>query len=1050
MSNSIVLRKDGKKNDGRKDEKCAIRWVGAFAALLAVLCYSAPAALGQCSLAGADTWNVAGNGNWNAGADWTSGEPNSAATNVCITNGTSAVTLNTDATVADLQLGSGNTLNLGLNTQLGVAGNQIINAGNIAVNGGSGSNTFLFIENNVTLSGGGTLTLSTASGGGDATLEESGGSFTLTNQSTIQGNGIIGNNGLSLNNSGTVDANVSGQVLTLSSMTSGATNTGLLEATNGGVLNIDGITVNNASGNITANGGTVQLFGNTTIQGGTLNTLNGGVLGTPNGNVANLDGSTVAGAVTINGTYTAGLGSETVVRGTITNNGNIQVNGGSGSNTLVLFNGDTTLSGGTLTLSTAGGGGDAILEESGGSFTLTNQSTIQGNGIIGNNGLSLNNPGTVDANSSGQTLELVSMTSGTTNTGLLEATSGGVLNIDGITVNNASGNITANGGTVQLFGGTVIQGGTLNNNGGTLGTPAGNAATLDGSSAPGAVTINGTYLSAVGSVTTLLGTINNKNNIQLNAGGGSNSELLMGGGAGSNTAVTLQGGGTVNLFTTTGGGNAIIEQSIGGVTLTNVNNTIQGEGIIGNNALALVNQATIDANSSGAAGVTTALLVDGLTGALTNTGLLEATNSGVLNLDGITVNNTGGGKITATGASATVQLFGGTVIEGGTLTNNGGTLGTPAGNSAFLDGSTGAGAVTLNGTYLSDLGSVTTLLGTINNNNNIQLNGGSGHNSELLMGTTGVNVTLQGGGTVNLSTATGGGFAFIEQSTGGVTLTNVNNIIQGEGIIGNNGLTLVNQATIDANSSGAAGITTPLLLDGLTAVTNTGLLEATNKGVLQLDGITVNNAGANITASGANATVQLFGSATIEGGTLNNNGGTLGTPSGFVATLDGTTQGPLTINGTYLSDLNTDTHLLGTINNNNNFQLNGGSGTNSFLFIDNNVTLQGGGTVTMSTAGGGGDAWIVQNTGGLTLTNVNNTIQGSGIIGDNGLTLLNQAGGIVIANGTPTSVLEFVGGAVTNQGLMEATGSGVLQVDADTINNAGGVIKANGGIRSPA
>ena len=195
------------------------------------------------------------------------------------------------------------------------------------------------------------------------------------------------------------------------------------------------------------------------------------------------------------------------------------------------------------------------------------------------------------------------------------------------------------------------------------------------------------------------------------------------------------------------------------------------------------------------------------------------------------------------------------------------------------------------------------------------------------------------------------------------------------------------------------------------AITNQGLMEATNSGILQLNGVTVNNAGANITANGAGAAVQLFNGAVIQGGTLNNNGGTLGTLARNAATLDGSTQGPLTINGTYTSDLNTQTTLLGTINNNNNFQLNGGSGTNSELFIGNNVTLQGGGTVTLSTAGGGGNAFIEQSASSLTLTNVNNTIQGAGIIGNNGLTLVNEVGGTILANALGQTLLLNGGGA---------------------------------------
>jgi hypothetical protein len=1032
----------------------AIRCAGAIVALLVVLCFSAPTALGQCTtLAGTvATWSAGTSSNWYTGSNWsTSAVPNSSSTSACIVDGSSTVTLdaNTGTTIDDLQLASGNTLTTGLNTQLVVAGTQILNAGSIVINGGSGTNSGLYIENNVTLSGGGTLTLSTAGGGGNANIGQSGAGFTLTNQSTIEGNGVIGNTGLSLMvNSGTVDANVSGQGLLLEG--NAITNTNLLEATGGGVLQLNGVTVNNAGGNITANGGTVQLYGGTDIQGGTLNTLNGGTLGTPQGYEAYLDGST--SAVTIKGTYTAALNSTTYLLGTITNLGNIQVNGGSGSNTgLSVDSANVTLNGGgTVTLSTASGGGNAIIYQAVGGETLTNaDNTIQGSGIIGDNGLSFGNSGTVNANVSGQGLYLESITGAIPNTGLLEATGGGVLELNGVTVNNGGANITANGGTVQLYDGTVIVGGTLTNKGGGwLGTPQGYAATLDGSTA-GAITLKGTYTSDVNSSTTLLGTINNNNLIQVNGGSGSNTSLIMGEGAGGDMGVTLQGGGTVTLSTATGGGNAIIDQAVGGMTLTNVNNTIQGEGIIGDNGLTVINESggTIDANSKGV-GVITTLTLESMGGGLTNQGLLEATNDGALLINGVTVSN-GGANITATGSGASVQLYDGTDIVGGNLNNNGGAFfGTPSGYSATLDGSTAAGAITLNGTYTSDLNTSTTLLGTINNNN-IQVNGGGGSNTGLIMGEgAGGNkaVTLQGGGTVTLSTATGGGNAYIYQSVGGMTLTNVNNTIQGEGIIGDNGLSLVNEATIDANSTGN-GVITTLTLESMAGLTNQGLLEATNNGALLINGVTVSNAGANITANGPGASVQLYGGTTIQGGTLNNNGGWLGTVSGYNAYLDGSTAGAITLNGTYTSDLNTNTYLLGTINNKNNFQVNGGAGDNTELIMGSNVTLQGGGTLTLNTAGGGGQVYVYQAAGGTTLENVNNLIQGNGEIGYNGLTLLNDAAGVVNANVSGGTLL-LAGSPVTNAGLLEATGGGTLEIESETVNNAagsGGNITANGG-----
>lgn len=1015
--------------------------------------------------------NGAGTGLWSNASNWSGGVPTSSS-NVLITGtGTAAsVTEDTNSTINNLTLGTGNTLNTNTNIQLTVDGGSISNAGAITVNGGAATNSELYLGASTTLSGAGTLTLSTTTaGGGNTYLTDSVSGITLTNQSTIQGDGIVGNGGaIGLTNSGTVNANSNAgsfnAVLELDPAgigggAAGVTNTGLLEATNSGVLDIQSTTVNNSSGNITASGSkaTVELV-SATVQGGTLNTTSGGLLETPGGNSATLDGST-HGAITLStgSTYTSALSTGTTVLGTINNNGTLQWNGGSATNTFMYIGGNTTLqgTGGQVNLSTTtAGGGNTYIVDSVSGVTLTNANNlIQGEGVIGDGGaiaLVNQSAGTINANSSGGTLNTtleINPGNGVTNTGLLESSNSGVLDIQSTTVNNANGHITSNGGTVEFVSST-IQGGTLTQNSGFLGTPQGNSATLDGSTASGAVNIVGTYTSDLNSQTSMVGTINNTGTIQLNGGSATNSYLILGSSGTPN--LTLTGGGTVNLSTTaSGGGNAYIEQGgAGGITLTNVNNKIQGDGIIGNNNLTLVNQSggTINANSTGSPLITTLTLQS--LGGVTNQGLMEATNSGVLQFNGPVVNNAGG-TIQAVGSSAAVLFYGNADIQGGTLTNSGGTLGTPSGNSAILDGFT-QGGITLNGTYLSDLNSQTTMIGTITNKNNIQLNGGAATNSYLVLGSSAAtNFTLTGGGTVTMSTtASGGGNAYIEQAVGGVTLTNVNNTIQGEGIIGNNGLTLVNQSggVIDANSSGTPLITT-LTLQSLGGVTNQGLMEATGSGVLQFNGPVVNNAGGTIQA-GSGATVQFYSGADIQGGTLTNNGAFFGTPAGYTATLDGQTQGALTINGTYTSDLSSQTTLLGTINNKNAIQLNGGAGDNSYLLIGSGTvlsnTLSGGGTVTMSTATGGGNAYIEQSVGGVTLTNTNNTIQGEGIIGNNGLTLVNQSGGTIDANssgGSQITTLNLNNLGLTNQGLVEATNSGALQLNGITVNNAGGTIK---------
>lgn len=88
-----------------------------------------------------------------------------------------------------------------------------------------------------------------------------------------------------------------------------------------------------------------------------------------------------------------------------------------------------------------------------------------------------------------------------------------------------------------------------------------------------------------------------------------------------------------------------------------------------------------------------------------------------------------------------------------------------------------------------------------------------------------------------------------------------------------------------------------------------------------------------------------------------------------------------------------------TVSNAGAINLNGGGGANSFLLIGSDATLSGGGTLTLATSSsGGGNAIIQQNVSGLTLNNANNTIRGNGVIGNNGMTLVNGVGGRVLAN----------------------------------------------------
>jgi hypothetical protein len=118
---------------------------------------------------------------------------------------------------------------------------------------------------------------------------------------------------------------------------------------------------------------------------------------------------------------------------------------------------------------------------------------------------------------------------------------------------------------------------------------------------------------------------------------------------------------------------------------------------------------------------------------------------------------------------------------------------------------------------------------------------------------------------VTLSAATGPGSAFIQQGVGGVTLTNTNDIIQGTGIIGNGGLTLVNQpgGTLFANVSSQT-----LLINGSGNITNTGTMKVASGSAMHVtNGPFTNFAGTTLTGGTYNV------SGTLEIDQLGNTGG---------------------------------------------------------------------------------------------------------------------------------------------------------------------------------
>jgi hypothetical protein len=766
----------------------------------------------------------------------------------------------------------------------------------------------------------------------------------------------------------------------------------------------------NNTANTTIESATLTLNGTSSLDsltqtGGTLSgtgTVTSGSISVSSGTVAMSSGGLLRNTGTASfGTFTNAAGSQIelangsatnfTVGSTITNNGAITIAAGGSLTDIHLSSGDVTLAGsGTLTL----GGTNARLFANSGAWRLTNNSTIQGFGALGIGQTLLTNNGLIDANSSGNTLLVRVQQGGSANAAIMQASNGGVLRIDNSAINNAGGTIQAlSGSTVLLTGNSLITGGTLSTTGtGSIHVSSGQSASLKGVANNGTLTVDNN-----GELDLQAGTITNNGTIAIAAAGNSTDVRL------STGDVTLAGSGTVTLS----GANARLFSNNGAWRLTNdIGHTIAGFGQLGIGQTQLTNNGLIDANSFG-----NTLLVQ--SGGFINNSTLQASNGGVLQIAGSTIDNTGGTMQALN--NSTVLLGGNSFITGGTLaTADSGSIHVVSGQTANLNG------VTNNGTFIVDNNSLLNLQsGTITNNGTITVAAG-GNPTDI--GLSSGDVTLAGSGTVTL----GGANARLYANNGAWRLTN-NETIQGSGLLGFGQTQLTNNNLIDANSPGNT------LLVQVNGSFNAATMQASNGGVLRIDNSVINNAGGTIQALN-NSTVLLSGNSFITGGTLATvDSGSIHLVSGHTANLNGVTN-----NGTFIVENNSDLNLQSsTIANNGTITVAAGGSFTDIRLSSGDVTLAGSGTVTL----GGANARLFANNGAWRLTN-NQTIQGSGQLGlgqtqftNNGLIDANSSGNTLVVQSS----------AFINNSTLRASNGGVLQIASSTIDNTSGAIQALNG-----
>ena len=230
-----------------------------------------------------------------------------------------------------------------------------------------------------------------------------------------------------------------GNALILNTGGAVTTNSGLIEALSGAGLVLDSVINNGSLGTISAAGADFQLQGGT-IRGGTLTTTGTSTILDNGGGT--LDGS--ASMLVNDGTVVIANNQVLGVLGTIDNLGVISMRSGGNSTDLVLQSPTVTLKGGG-TIALSDNGSNRIYGASG-TYVLDNvDNTILGAGQLGVGDLTLLNEASGRILSTGGNALVINTVGAASNSGLIEAQSGGGIVLNSAIDNGASGIISAVG-----------------------------------------------------------------------------------------------------------------------------------------------------------------------------------------------------------------------------------------------------------------------------------------------------------------------------------------------------------------------------------------------------------------------------------------------------------------------------------------------------------------------------------------------------------------------------------------------------------------------------
>ena len=649
-------------------------------------------------------WTPGNAGNWSGsvvadGINWTHSSAPATTTSpsntggdtftVNIDNGggaASTVNLNADVTIDQLNVSSGDTLNLNNSSDLTfVNGTTLTNNGNINLNS-SGALTRLNFSGATTLTGAGTITL-----GNDSSnqISQAGGGAVITHGAnhTIRGAGnLLGNNG-GLDNAGAIIADQS-TALILDPGLLPVNNTGTLGAQSGGQLTLNGGTFNNAGGVISADGaGSVVNLSSSAVvvNGGTLTTTNFGQIRS----VAN--GALLNGVATTAGTNIVLDNSHDLrITNGLANNGTINLNS-TAALTDVFFQGTQTLTGTGEIVMGQNGGNRVIVNANATVLTLDADQTIRGAGqILANSGGFINegqilqqgavaliiDPGSPDVDGNGANF---------VNNNVLRSEGTGGLTLNGAVYQNNTTIESTGGGDIRLASSsTEIRGGSLTASGGGVIRSVGNGAVLDSVTITGGTSL---VLDNAEDIRFRATTANNVNDgtINLNSTGGLTDVFFQG-------TQTLTGTGEIVIGQN--GGNRVIVNANATVLTLDADQTIRGAGQILANSGGFVNQGAIIADSA-----SDVMRIDAGTN-FSNLGTLRATGAAGFDVDGGAAFTQAGGLVDIR-AGSRIDMTARDYVQTGGHTQVDGTLRTQGiGTNVIVQGGTfgGTGLVDFDGT----------------------------------------------------------------------------------------------------------------------------------------------------------------------------------------------------------------------------------------------------------------------------------------------------------------------------------------------------------------